>query len=229
MKKSQLNVQNADIPLCLNWCSYEAAKYAVLNWHYSKAMPSGKAVKIGVWEYGKFIGCILFGLGANMNLSKLFGLKNTEVCELTRIALTKHKTPVSRLIRISLKMLKQSNPGLELVVSYADRDQGHEGKIYQASNFIKHGQSFDEHYLMFGKKCHPRSVNAKYGTRSIPRLLKVDPSLTKIKTKGKIRYIYWLKKRAAIVESAYQANQLEGGGVVPTAALQFQESNAEAS
>ena len=40
--------------LKLGWCSYAAAKYAVEHWHYSKVMPSGKAVYIGVWEEAEF-------------------------------------------------------------------------------------------------------------------------------------------------------------------------------
>ena len=44
------------VELKLDWCSYEAAKYACEHWHYSKCMPVGKTVKIGVWENKKYIG-----------------------------------------------------------------------------------------------------------------------------------------------------------------------------
>ena len=44
------------VDLRLDWCSYEAAKYAVEHWHYSKRMPKSKLAKIGVWEDGEFIG-----------------------------------------------------------------------------------------------------------------------------------------------------------------------------
>jgi hypothetical protein len=36
--------------LKVGYCSYEAAKFATSNWHYSHSMPSGAIVKIGVWE-----------------------------------------------------------------------------------------------------------------------------------------------------------------------------------
>ena len=49
--------------LRLDFCSYQAAQYACRRWHYSKKIPVGKLVKIGVWEDGKFIGAIIFGDG----------------------------------------------------------------------------------------------------------------------------------------------------------------------
>ena len=77
--------------LVVDWCSYEAAKYAVMHWHYSKTMPTHPIIKIGVWEDGEFVGCVLFSRGANNNLGRPYGLKITEVCELTRVALSQHK------------------------------------------------------------------------------------------------------------------------------------------
>ena len=125
-----------DTNLRLDWCSYQAAKYAVENWHYSKAMPAGKLLKIGAWENRKFIGCIIFSLGSNKNIGNPYGLKMTQVCELTRIALSKHISPVSKILSIAVGMLKKQSPGIELIVSYADTEQNHLGLIYQASNWL---------------------------------------------------------------------------------------------
>src|SRR3989304_3384358 len=106
--------------LHLDWCSYEAAKYAVEHWHYSGDLPVGKTVKIGVWEDEKYIGCVIYSLGANKHIGHPYGLTQQEVCELTRVALSKHKTPTSKIVSMSLKMLKKQSPGLKLVVSYAN-------------------------------------------------------------------------------------------------------------
>lgn len=205
--------------LKLDWCSHEAAKYACEYWHYSKCIPKSKLVKIGVWENDRFIGVIIYSLGANYNLHRLFNLKTTEVCELTRIALNKHTNPVTKIVAISLKMLKKLCANLKLVVSYADRDQGHEGIIYKAGNWLRHGECFDEHYLLFGKKIHPKTVGDRYGTRSIPYIRQnIDPTVTKLKTLGKIRYIYKLDKRIEH-ESNAAANHADKSGAVPTDAL----------
>ena len=93
------------VDLKIDWATYKAAKYAVMHWHYSKAMPAGKLVKIGVWENEKFIGCVIFGRGANNNIGKPYGLNQTQACELVRVALTNHLTPVTKIVAYSLKML----------------------------------------------------------------------------------------------------------------------------
>lgn len=98
---------NSEKPkLKLDYCSFDAARYATKNWHYSKSMPAGKLVKIGVWENDKFIGCVLFSRGANNHIGSPYKLKQDEVCELTRVALNSHQTSVTRIVAISIKMLK---------------------------------------------------------------------------------------------------------------------------
>ena len=61
-------------PLHLDFCSHDAAKHAVMRWHYSRAMPKSKLVRIGVWEDERFAGAIIYGLGANRHIARPFGL-----------------------------------------------------------------------------------------------------------------------------------------------------------
>jgi hypothetical protein len=156
--------------LKLDFCSFEAAKYAVMNWHYSKAMPAGKLVKVGVWENKKFIGAVIFGRGANQFVPKSLGLKVTECCELVRVALNKHISPTTKIVSIALKMLKKVNEGIKTVFSYADwTNQKHKGIIYKAGNWKRHGIRSSEggHFLdKNGRIVHNRTLNAKYGTKS---------------------------------------------------------------
>ena len=104
--------------LRLDWCSHEAARYACEKWHYSKCIPKSKLVKIGVWEDKKFVGVVIFGVGATSDLVKRYGLKMEQGCELVRIALSMHSTPVSRIVAISLKMLKQDRKSTRLNSSH---------------------------------------------------------------------------------------------------------------
>jgi hypothetical protein len=130
------------IDLKIDWATYEAAKYACLNWHYAKRMPDPKSVKIGAWEGGKFIGVVMFTRGVSgTNISKTLKIKPEEICELSRVALTDHKNTVTRIISIALVMLKKNFPGLRIVISYADENHGHIGAIYQAGNWIYTGKS----------------------------------------------------------------------------------------
>lgn len=127
--------------LLVDWATHAAAKYACEKWHYSECMPAGKLVKIGAWENGRFIGVVLFGRGASPFLGKKLNLRQDECVELTRVAMRDHKTSISRIVSISLKFLKKSNPNLQVVVSFADPDKGHHGGIYQAGNWIYSGDS----------------------------------------------------------------------------------------
>lgn len=167
--------------LRIDWATYEAAKYACEHWHYSGCMPAGKLVKVGAWERGSFVGCVVFGLGANNNLPKAFNLEVTQICELVRVALTGHSAPVSKVLALAVKFLKNQSPGVRLVVSYADPAQGHHGGIYQACNWIFDGtQQGQTEYLWKGKQTHGRSVMADRGTVK---------GLKKIRVPGKHRYL----------------------------------------
>lgn len=137
--------------LKLDWCSYEAAKYAVEHWHYSKRMPRGRNNYIGVWENGRFIGAIIYGYSISPFLGREFGLIQTEVTELKRVAIDDHQTPISRMAAHSLRMLKRKNEGLRLVVSFADTEHGHHGGIYQAGNWLYVGSSQVEQRLIEGR------------------------------------------------------------------------------
>lgn len=178
--------------LKIDWASHESAKYACKTWHYSKCVPVFKCVRIGVWENDKFIGVVLFGQGATPEIGSPYGLKQVEICELTRIALTKHITPVSRILSIAFKFLHKSSPNLRMIVSFADEGQGHHGGIYQATNWIYTGGAETHAYLVNGVQYHPKSLHSKYGVggQSIPWLQKnVDKNAKRIVSGFKHRYL----------------------------------------
>ena len=187
------------IDLKMDYATFKSAKYACENWHYSKVIPVGKLVKIGVWENSKFIGVVLFGRGANNNMLKPYKLNQDEGCELVRIALTKHKNPVSKIMMIAIKLLKKSNPNLKLIVSYADEDEGHKGGIYQATNWIYEGlfnAGSMGAFIINGKKTHPKSVYSKGVKKNINAVRQnLDPKATVFYTKGKHKYLMPLTKQ----------------------------------
>tara|TARA_R110000850_G_scaffold238601_1_gene363230 strand:- start:77 stop:775 length:699 start_codon:yes stop_codon:yes gene_type:complete len=150
----------AKADLKIDWATHEAAKYACKNWHYSGCLPVGKTVKIGIWEKGKFIGVVLFGHGANMNMLKSFHVGQDGGCELVRVAMREHITPVSRVVAMACRFLKKLSPGLQIVVSYADPEQGHHGGIYQAGNWVYTGPSAKAVKVWYkGKWSHKKTVD----------------------------------------------------------------------
>lgn len=147
--------------LRLDWCSHAAAKYAVEKWHYSRRMPIGPMVKVGVWESARFIGCVLFARGNTPTLGQRYGLKMTEVAELTRVALDRHLSPVSRIVAVAVRFVRRACPGLRLIVSFADPSHGHHGGIYQAGGWIYAGDSEPSwQWLHEGRWKHNREITS---------------------------------------------------------------------
>jgi hypothetical protein len=72
--------------LRLDWATHEAAKFACEHWHYSGCIPKSKIAKIGVWENERFIGVVIFGVGANHDLVKRYGLTPEQGCELELVS-----------------------------------------------------------------------------------------------------------------------------------------------
>jgi len=179
--------------LRLDWCSYDAAKYACENWHYSGCMPAGKTLKIGVWEDGDYTGVVIYSWGSAPNIGEPYGLNQTEVCELTRVALDDHVTPVTRILSVSRKLLTDRSPGVRLVVSYADPEQDHDGTIYQADNWIYQRQLDGRDYIKIDDEVHhPRSLNSTHGTSSVKKLKSMygDGRVKRVPVEGKHKYLY---------------------------------------
>jgi hypothetical protein len=224
--------------LKIDWATHEAAKYACVNWHYSGCLPVGKLVKVGAWENGKFIGVVLFGRGANKSLGEPYGCDQTESCELVRIALTSHITPVSKIMSLALKWLKNTNEKIKLVVSFADTEVGHHGGIYQATNWIYDGltNAADE-YLYKGKRWHGRAFRKSHGSH----LNYMNKGLQIVKGAQKHRYLMPLdadiKARILPLSKPYpkrakeQALEVHSnlGGVTPTRTLQTSVVNDDPS
>jgi hypothetical protein len=221
--------------LRIDWATHDAAKYACENWHYSKCIPKSKLVKIGVWENDKFIGVVIFGVGATSSLVKRYGLKMEQGCELVRIALSKHQSTVTRIVSIAIKFLRKSNPGLRLIVSFADPQQGHHGGVYQGGNWIFSGcsQASDE-YIFLGKRWQGRSFRNSY------KGMERDPRVTIVKGSTKYRYLMPLdddmKRKVLSLSKPYPkrikqsivaaGDQPAEGGEIPTDALQHRIDHA---
>ena len=221
------------VALRLDWCSHAAAKYAVEHWHYSKTIPASRSNYIGVWEDGKFIGVVIFSLGASPALGKPYGLKGTECSELTRVALASHQSSVTRIIRIALKMVQKKNPGVRLIISFADPFHDHIGGIYQGGNWIYTGKTSPSEVIELpdGFIADPRRFNG-HGHNS-PKAIPAGSK--KVKTPGKYRYAMplddRLRSRIAAMKKPYPkrvgsaasgtTTPIVGGGATPTPTLHY--------
>jgi len=229
--------------LRLDWCSYKAAKFAVEHWHYSQRLPVGPIVKLGCWENNYFIGVVLFSRGASANMLKPYSLKQTDGCELTRIALTVHRSPVTKIISLAIKLLKKQSNGLRLIISYADPLQKHIGAIYQAGNWVYTGKTMSDRawksrtgHIYHARACSENGTG--FSKQFGERRKSIDSSvMTRIRTPGKHRYLYPLDKamrkqiehlaqpypkRPTSIDSDASTVQVGEGGATPTVGLLIQ-------
>ena len=224
--------------LRIDWASYDAALYACKNWHYSKCLPIGKLVKVGVWENDKYIGCVVYSRGTAKDLGTKYGLNQTECVELTRVALRDHKTPVSRILAISFKFLKKSNEKIKLIVSFAAKSENHHGGIYQATNWIYTGESAANSDAIYkGRRIPNRTIGVVKNKYNMNEKELIEAGiLSDIRRMTKHRYLMPLdnnvKNRILSLAKPYPKRAKEQasgdhsdlGGATPTCTLQSKAS-----
>ena len=119
---------------------YDETKDWLLNVHYLHRMPPMNYA-FGLFDdVGDCLGIVTYGVPASGALCEGICGKHWErnVFELNRMVfLEKVKNGCSMLVSGSIKML----PRPIIIVSYADLQYGHIGKVYQACNFLYTGLS----------------------------------------------------------------------------------------
>ncbi len=191
--------------LRLDWCSYQAARYAVEHWHYSRTMPRCPTRAVGVWEGEHFVGAVIFGMGAGRATDgRRFGLAQYfEVAELVRVALREHQAPTSRIVAVGLKLLRKQSPRLRLLISYADPRQGHIGTLYAALGWWYVGDTEPSKLYIdkAGHEHHPRHVSPRGWKRHYgkpQRALRPQDAREVVRLPGKHCYIKPLDVETAI-------------------------------
>jgi hypothetical protein len=159
----------------------------------------------GKFGLPRMIGCMIYGQPAMSNTAAKYHPDNPDRCwELRRLCCI-DDTPTnteSFFIGKTLKWLKQ-NTDAEVIISYSDLQQGHEGVVYKASNFINMGQTPSGQALMVdGKQYHDRTIrNKRPYARAIKRRWeekqngKKDDDIYFVETKPKNIYVYYLNKK----------------------------------
>lgn len=111
----------------------------IIGIHYAKRWPS-ISYAYGLFIDNELIGVVTYGTPPSAPLKRGIAgddYKN-DVLELNRLCLKyNNKNEASLLVGRSLKLI----PKNRIVVSFADIDQGHEGIVYQATNFLYCGLS----------------------------------------------------------------------------------------
>jgi hypothetical protein len=171
------------------------------KWHYSGNI-NGCIADFCYALYNtddEMVGAMFYGRMAMANQWKRFSETPENVIELRRLCCIDDtpKNTESFFIGKSLRLLKKDwCEGI--VVSYADKEYGHGGTIYKASNFKMVGEINGARVIMHnGKRYHDKTIRTKYKGELKPFAKRVKDALESgeayyKKTAGKFTYIYHL-------------------------------------
>jgi hypothetical protein len=200
--------------------NYRTAMDIVIKNHYLKRQaPCSLAfglfersdAKSDLFETGRIVGVVVYGVSCSSTLLK--GIcgedEKSNVYELTRLW-TEDNTPKnteSYLIGNTIKLLDK-----EIIVSFAEIQQGHLGIVYQATNFLYCGLSAKfkdpkvkglehQHHATYANRMTMAQVREKYG----------DENVYYVDRPRKHRYIYFnakkRRKKELILKLKYEVLQ----------------------
>tara|TARA_Y100001972_G_scaffold107708_1_gene137130 strand:- start:457 stop:1125 length:669 start_codon:yes stop_codon:yes gene_type:complete len=175
---------------CKEWLLYK---------HYAKRIPS-ISYAFGLYKNNILIGICTYGVPISKELcDNLLGIEyRKKIYELNRLCVNEGlpKNVLSYFLSNTFKML----PKPLALVSYADTSQGHNGYIYQATNWIYTGLSVANiDWKLKGTNRHSRTLGGQYNAE----YMKAHPEMfEKVKRSRKHRYIMLLgnKKQKKIMK-----------------------------
>lgn len=168
------------------------------KWHYSKSINGCIAdYCYALFDGLEMKGAMFFGRMAMANQWKRFADCDSSVIELRRMCCVDDtpKNTESYFIGKALRLLR-NDWGSGCVVSYADKEHGHCGIIYRASNFKEIEEIKGARVIIFGdKQYHDKTIRTKYKGELKPFAKRVKSALESgdafyKKTAGKHTYIY---------------------------------------
>jgi len=209
----------------------KAVRYAVGNYHYSKfASPRCFDYPLAVFNNdNEFCGVICYGRGAHASMGKPYNLFSGQYLELMRVALNGKQESTSKAVAISIKIIKKKCPSAKLLISFADKRQGHEGTIYQATNWTFHKdiQSVGKEYFYkgkwtsgnFGKKINKAELKQRDAGGRLKYIYPLHKSMVPLCKS--LAQPYPKKKAQEVNEDKRPASSRETGGSSPTLALKY--------
>jgi len=169
----------------------EEAEAMVLRHHYSRRLPSNVQMVGSLHLDGG-----LFGGDGPMVAAAFWSIPPTRwaepVLELTRLVRGNDRVPLTFLVSRCAKALKEQ--GADLLVSFADRTQGHDGYVYRAANWRYAGcrERANDGVVIDGAFYPGRTCNSLFGTRSLDKLCGMFPHKTIEPHYDEGKHCFWL-------------------------------------
>jgi len=173
-------------------------RHFIEKWHYSGSI-NGCIADFCYALYspnGDMKGAMFFGRMAMANQWKRFSDRPDNVIELRRLCCIDDtpRNAESYFIGRALRLLKK-HWGSGIVVSYADKEYGHGGTIYKASNFKMIGEIPGARVILYnGKRYHDKTIRTKYKGELKPFAKRIKNALESgeaeyTKTAGKYTFV----------------------------------------
>jgi hypothetical protein len=114
-----------------------------------------------------------------------------QVVELARLVRGNDRVPLTFLLSRCVRELRHR--GYDLLVSFADKTQGHEGYVYRAGNWRYAGyrEKRMDGLIVNGKFIPGRSCNTLFGTRSLDKVRALKPGQTVEPHYDEGKHCYW--------------------------------------
>ena len=169
----------------------ELAKNYIIKNHYSHGCHNAPSPCYGLFDNDKLIGVLMFATPCSENVREsIFGKEHKDwVIELHRLHIldVTPKNAESWFISRCLKLLRQDNPKIKAIISFADSTQGHEGIIYKATHFTYCGKTGKATFYLDenGRLRHPHQNGV-----NITKELALSKGWKLVTRFSKNRYIY---------------------------------------
>jgi len=178
-------------------CQLKDVSSFIKQHHYSHSHPGGIDYAFRLDMDGRLSGAATFGWQAgNPKAKHCHNNIPKKTRELMRLVLLNEvpRNSESRFIAWCLRWLKK-HTNLEVIVSYADPEFGHSGKIYRASNFLYLGQQKNgsKRLVIDGRDVHPRSAGDTFGTTTPKNIAALGHTVGTRTKKPLHKYIYFLR------------------------------------
>ena len=176
---------------------YKTAKLFVETWHYSGCMPKGQIIPFGLYIENSLYALVIFGNGVNPYQAKFLGVdKFFELVRMCRVEPKNENVQLTQFISEAIKRLAQTHE-FDCIVAFADPEHGHEGTVYKAANFTRHGETQAEYHLIDSEgNVRHRRYAYRHARRNGITLEESREILgvKRIKTLPKIRYVRFFGK-----------------------------------
>lgn len=139
----------------------------VQKYHYSNTLPKLNKHFIGFYLDNELVGVVTLGWGTRPlhTIKKIFpSLETKDYYEIGRMCMTEDmpRNSESQMISKLIKWIKQNEPDVKVLFTWADGVMGKAGYVYQACNFLYGGYSQTDIYLKDGIKIHPRQTRSLF-------------------------------------------------------------------